>query len=149
MDMTAVAVSIVGDWAWLTAQPHEHGTRAQPNSYDPVSALMHRTDSAWTLAEIACFEVDSIECMGSPEFVTRFAARHPGVPQELLPRGGIAASVLDAMIGGERVTRGFAELSQLTALAPGVEADDVREKYWRDIRGLPETRFRSGGAKRV
>lgn len=116
MDMVALSIRRIDDWAWLVGQPRPPGTQ-NDDSFDPVQGLLRKVSGTWQLAEIACTEDGNAACIGGVGFVQAMVKNHPGVPEELLPKNVLPAS-LDVLLGGERHTGPLAELAKGAELKP-------------------------------
>jgi len=116
MDMTAVGVYRIGDWAWLDAQPYLPGQSA--GSVDPVSALMRKVDGRWTLARMPSNE-DSDEAKASWK---RLPLDFPDAPKELFSdvarTSAPKRATLNGQLGSTWLSITLADLSKVQ-LAPG------------------------------
>jgi mannose-6-phosphate isomerase-like protein (cupin superfamily) len=116
MDMTAVAIDRIGDWAWLSAQPYRPGQSA--DSVDPVSGLMRKVDGRWKLLRIASHE-DSDEARASWK---RLPRDFPDAPKALFSDAARASApkrpTLNAQLGATHVSIPLEDLAKVQ-LAPG------------------------------
>ncbi len=75
-------LKVLNGWAWIETLPQSSdGT----NQYEGVSALLRKTGAKWKVAEIACSEEDSEECLDSPGYFKLLKKRFPGMPMAILP----------------------------------------------------------------
>jgi hypothetical protein len=73
----------VGDgWAWVHTLPR---SKDGNSSYEDVYGLLHLRQGSWTVVEIPCTEPDNPECVDSPGYFRKLAARLPGLPPGILP----------------------------------------------------------------
>jgi len=71
-------------WSWVHTLPQSQDGRSH---YEDVSALLHRKDGMWEVAELACTEEENPECIGDPSYFAKLKERFPKVPEEILPEG--------------------------------------------------------------
>ena len=77
-----VDIRVLDDWAWATVEPRSTDGM---NSYEFVTALLHKQSEAWTVAEYPGCEGGEEECFDADLFFKGVTARNPGVPQALFP----------------------------------------------------------------
>lgn len=84
MDMVFIVtyMKVKNGWSWVHTLPQSPDGR---NHYEDVSALLHRKDGIWKVAELACTEEENPECLGDPSYFTKLKERFPKVPEEILP----------------------------------------------------------------
>jgi mannose-6-phosphate isomerase-like protein (cupin superfamily) len=122
MDMVALSIDRIGDWAWLSAQPREPG-RPADMAVDPVQGLMHKVGQAWTLVSIACSEPENDNCTSNPDFPKVFAARFTGTPIALFDENKNyrekPRATFDGQFGDTLLRYPLADLASRVPLAAG------------------------------
>ncbi len=79
---TVKTMNVSDGWAWVHTLPR---SKDGLSSYEDFYALLHRLHGRWTIAEIPCTEPDNPECIDSPGYFRKLAARFPGLPASILP----------------------------------------------------------------
>jgi hypothetical protein len=76
-------MNVSDGWAWVHTLPRSGDGSG---SYEDFYALLRRDKGGWHVAEIPCTEPDSPECLDSPGYFRKLAARFPGLPSSILPQ---------------------------------------------------------------
>lgn len=69
-------------WAWIHVRPQSADGLQH---YEDVAALLTIKDGKWTVAEMPCMEVDTPDCLDTPEFFAGLKKRFPKIPPVILP----------------------------------------------------------------
>ncbi|NTW52551.1 MAG: hypothetical protein HGB22_08185 [Chlorobiaceae bacterium] len=79
---TVKAMKVSDGWAWVHTLPR---SKDGISAYEDFYALLHRTHGRWSVAEIPCTEPENPECIDSPGYFRKLAARFPGLPASIFP----------------------------------------------------------------
>jgi hypothetical protein len=71
-------LKVLGDWAWVTAEPH---SRDNSQHYETESALLQRTGLKWRVVDQPCAE----EACDQKKELARIRKRFPDAPAAIFP----------------------------------------------------------------
>jgi len=75
-------LKVKNGWCWVHTLPQSPDGK---NRYEDISALLHRKEGVWRVAELACTEEENPECLSNPAYFSELKKRFPKVPEEILP----------------------------------------------------------------